>query len=39
MGLQDTILALTWVKNNIVFFGGDPSRVTGMQQLERLSNV
>jgi carboxylesterase type B len=35
MGLQDTILALTWVKNNIMFFGGDPSRVTGTpSQLE-----
>jgi hypothetical protein len=29
MGIQDTILALTWVKNNIPFFGGDPTRVTG----------
>jgi neuroligin len=29
MGLQDTILALQWVSNNILFFGGDPTRVTG----------
>ena len=28
MGLQDTILALQWVHNNIVNFGGDASRVT-----------
>ena len=28
VGMLDLILALTWVKNNIARFGGDPSRVT-----------
>ena len=30
MGLQDTLLALQWLQNNILFFGGDPTRVTGI---------
>jgi carboxylesterase type B len=28
MGLQDTILALEWVRDNILFFGGNPLSVT-----------
>ena len=27
-GLQDMLLALTWVQNNVAIFGGDPSNVT-----------
>jgi carboxylesterase type B len=33
MGLQDTILALKWVQSNILFFGGDATRVTGIRYL------
>lgn len=27
-GLKDMVLALKWVHNNVVFFGGDPGNVT-----------
>jgi len=27
-GFKDQILSLKWVKNNIIYFGGDPSKVT-----------
>ena len=28
-GLRDQALSLTWVKDNIEFFGGDPDQVGG----------
>ena len=31
-GLEDQITAITWVRNNIAAFGGDPSRITLMGQ-------
>ena len=29
LGLKDQLTALTWVKNRISTFGGDPSKVRG----------
>lgn len=32
MGFKDQREALKWVKNNIVYFGGDPNAITIMGQ-------
>lgn len=32
MGMLDILLALQWVKKNILYFGGDPSHITVVGQ-------
>nr|XP_022919024.1 esterase FE4-like [Onthophagus taurus] len=39
MGLKDTIVALKWIKENIEFFGGNPSEVTIMGESSGAESV
>jgi len=39
MGMQDAILALKWVQNNILFFGGDATRVTRITLSHQIPNL